>query len=254
LGWRAQSREIQRPTRSSRAGLDRTGARAGNHLPMERSPRPLAGPGANRLPERPRPLNQRPHPRHGRRGKEVDTPLPETGEPLVVRQARAEFAKFAAVFGGCFMIDVATGFGFPWSLIVGGAMSFSLFKKYADLWQAGYSWRDIVHRPDAPDAVGSGVPRALKGSRHVPLPRVEEFGQHHARMMEVHRDRQAVLNQYERLSQADRAMVPDLIETVDNLYLKAHELGSALHAMDSSLAPDELERIDKELELLQRRD
>jgi serine/threonine protein kinase len=254
LGWRAQSREIQRPTRSPRTGLDRPGPRAGNHLPMERSPRPLAGPGANRLPERPRPLNQRPHPRHARRGKEVDTPLPETGEPLVVRQARAEFAKFAAVFGGCFMINVATGFGFPWSLIVGGAMSFSLFKKYADLWQAGYSWRDIVHRPDAPDAVGSGVPRALKGSRHVPLPRVEDFGQHHARMMEVHRDRQAVLNQYERLSQADRAMVPDLIETVDNLYLKAHELGSALHAMDSSLAPDELERIDKELELLQRRE
>jgi serine/threonine-protein kinase len=49
-------------------------------------------------------------------------------------------------------------------------------------------------------------------------------------------------------------MVPDLVETIDNLYLKAHELALALQAMDSSLSPDEITRIEKDLMQLQARD
>jgi hypothetical protein len=192
------------------------------------------------------------HQRRRNTGQEMA--LPETGEPKVVRQARAEFAKFAAVFGGCFMINVATGFDFPWSLIVGGAMSFSLFRKYADLWQAGYSWRDIMHRPDAPDAIQSNTPRKIKGVKQIPPPRADELGPHHARMVEVYGDRGAVLSLYQRLGEADRAMVPDLVETIDNLYLKAHELALALQAMDSSLSPDEITRIEKDLAQLRARD
>ncbi len=255
LGWRAQARTSEPTNRGGRGGPDRAIARRPNRSPAERSPRPLAGPPVPRSQHKSSRASERGgagrHPAH--RSRKDELALPETGEPLVIRQARAEFAKFAAVFGGCFLINIATGIGAPWSLIVGGAMSFSLFKKYADLWQAGYSWRDILHRPDAPDAVGAGMPRSIKGVKQIPLPRAEEFGEHHSRMMEVHRDRNAVLSQFQRLSEADREMVPDLLDTVDNLYLKAHELGTALHAMDSSLSPDELKRIDFDLAQLKDR-
>jgi len=97
------------------------------------------------------------------------------------------------------------------------------------------------------------MPKKLKGAKMIPPPRAEELGQLHGRMQEVHADRLAVLSLYQRLSEADRGMVPDLVETVDNLYLKANDLASALHSMDSSLSPDELKRIDHELELLRAR-
>jgi serine/threonine-protein kinase len=265
LGWRAATRPGGAPERGSTGRAVRPiGERPLRRPPGERSPRPLTDRSGRQRSGSDRPMGgvelARDTMRAARRNaahrrKPDEMALPETGEPKVVRQARAEFAKFAAVFGGCFMLNVATGFDFPWSLIVGGAMSFSFFKKYAELWQAGYSWRDILHRPDAPDAIGAGAgPRRLKGGRQVAAPRAEELGRQYARMMEVHADRVAVIGLYQKLGEADRAMVPDLVETVDNLYSKAVELGTALHAMDTSLAPNELARIDEQLEHLRGRE
>jgi len=67
-------------------------------------------------------------------------------------------------------------------------MSFGLFKRYADLWQAGYSWRDIVNRPDAPDAVTARGAGKLIGA-----PRSQDLGKYHRQMMMIHGDRAAIL-------------------------------------------------------------
>ncbi len=282
LGWRAATLPKGAPTgRGTRAPTERTARR-----PLgERQPRPLVDRtgtrprdtlqgrgslrdrGASRnLPDRPRSPGQlareaarqareaREARRLSRRGKKDDVVLPETGEPKVVRQARAEFARIAAVGGGLFMVNMFTGLDSPWFLFPVAIMSFGAFKRYADLWQAGYSWRDILHRPDAPDAIASSPAKRIKGVRQLPAPRADELGTHYARMAEVHSDRIAVLGLFEKLGEADRAMVPDLIETVDNLYQKALDLGTALHAMDSSVTPDELQRIDQQLEALRARD
>lgn len=268
LGWRA----AERPAGSATA---RPGTVA---RPRNGATRPLAG---ERAMTRPRPLADRP-PRDtlgdrlgnrnlparagGRgipdrwsdrqklrpRGKQ-DTPLPETGEPRLVRQARAEFAKFAAVVGGCFLINVATGLDTPWFLFVGGAMSFGLFKRYSELWQAGYSWRDVLARPDALDAIPATGPRRINGVRTIPPPVADELGAHHQPMLRVHGDRAAILALMERLSDADRELVPDLVETIERLYLKAEELGRSLHAFDSSLGDDELARIEHQLEAVRGR-
>ena len=58
-----------------------------------------------------------------------------------------------------FGINVFTGITEPWSLVVAGFMSFPLLRSYARLWQAGYSWRDVLHRPPAPDAIPVPVSR-----------------------------------------------------------------------------------------------
>jgi len=178
-----------------------------------------------------------------------ELPLPETGEPVVVRRARAEFAKFAAVFGGCLMINVATGFSPPWSLFVGGAMSFGLFKRYSDLWQAGYSWRDVLHRPDAPDAIsGGGSIKKIKGVKSLAAPTKAEFGSQYDRMMQLHGDRIAILTLWAKLGDADRELLPELIPTVEGLHDRAVDLAQALNAMDSAaLDTDEVLRIDTRL-------
>ncbi len=274
LGWRAATRpETSAATRggstrsrSTRPIGTRPGSRTTRRQPGERVPRPLTDRPSDRnnrqLPDRPlrgaalarETARQAREARRAGRHKKDEVALPETGEPRVVRQARAEFARMAAVGGGLFMVNIFTGLDTPWFLFPVAWMSFGLFRRYADLWQAGYSWRDILNRPDAPDAVASYNPKRIKGVRQMPPPRAEDLGRQFARMAEVHADRSAVIALYQKLGEADRSMVPDLVETVDNLYAKAHELGAALHAMDTSVTPTELLRIDEQLEMLKGRD
>src|SRR5262249_15390995 len=86
-----------------------------------------------------------------RRSELDQVPLPDTGEPKIVQQVRNQFARWAAVTGGCFLLNLATGIlDFPWFLFPAAGMGFPLLKSYAQLWQAGYSWRDVLNRPPAP--------------------------------------------------------------------------------------------------------
>src|SRR6266508_3584712 len=80
-------------------------------------------------------------------------PIPDTGEPPIVQRVRARFAKWAAVTGGCFLLNLATGITHgPWFLFVAAGFWFPLLKSYSQLWQAGYRWRDVLHPPQAADA------------------------------------------------------------------------------------------------------
>ncbi len=206
--------------------------------------------------------------RGGRPARKGDEALlPETGEPKLVRLARAEFAKYVAVVGGLFMINVATGLDTPWFLFPAGGMSIGLFKRYSELWQAGYSWRDVLNRPDAPDAVSSAQPKALKGIRQLQAPKEEDFGPFLPKMLQVHGDRSAILGIWSRLSETDREMFPEMMQTVEGLHDRAGQLAHTLHDMDRvgmqdvatiqaridelQARPDSEER-DRQVALLQR--
>lgn len=271
LGWKAETR----PTTANRASPTGT-----------RSPRPLSDRGtAGGRPAPPRslaggrpgtgtraPLGERAGlparvgreaaaARHearrvARSGRKDNTPLPETGEPKIVRQTRAEFAKMVTVSGGCFLINLmAPGLETPWFLFVVGGMSFGAFKRYSELWQSGYSWRDVLHRPDAPDAISSNSPRKIKGVKAFADPKRDDLGQQYDKLRMVHSDRAAILSLMNKLSDADREMLPEIIPTVENLYERAHELALALHAMDQSMGDDggELTRVDLRLMELRQR-
>ncbi|MEZ4376862.1 MAG: serine/threonine-protein kinase [Gemmatimonadales bacterium] len=255
LGWRA----AERPTSTrERRPLRPAAERPGTRTDRTRGDRPRSERGRSELPARrePRSLVDRPgrplrareardaarSARDRHRGRKDQLQVADTGEPKVVQLARAEFAKTAAVGGGLFMVNMFTGLDTPWFLFPVAWMSFGLFKRYADLWQAGYSWRDIVNRPDAPDAVTARGPGKLIGA-----PRSQDLGKYHRQMMMIHGDRAAILALMGRLSEADKAIVAEMPETVENLYAKAHEMALALHAMDSSFSADQVHRIDMQL-------
>ena len=82
----------------------------------------------------------------------------------------------------------------PWFLFAAAAMGMGLMKRYSELWQAGYSWRDVLHRPDAPDSVGSGdKPDEIKGVKQIAEPKAAEFGGYQERMQQVYKDRGMIL-------------------------------------------------------------
>src|SRR5512147_1387187 len=115
-----------RPTGQTRAGSRGLPPRRSSGGERDQAPVPLS----------PRPLAQRPSPRPQpggedwrnrldrhmdrasrrmeRSGNETPLPVPDTGEPMIVQKTRAQFARWAAVSGGLFMINLATGINSPW--------------------------------------------------------------------------------------------------------------------------------------------
>jgi serine/threonine-protein kinase len=267
LGWKAQSREPTSvrpstarpsPTRSTRAPGDRS--------PSPRPTRPGAASRAG-LPLGPRDggyasrSEARAAERQARRDRKVrqqdlkDGPLPDTGEPLVVVRARRKFAQWASVSGGLFLINMtfAGGPHNPWFLIPAAAMGMGLLKRYSDLWQAGYSWRDVLHRPDAPDSVGSGTkPGRIKGVKQIAAPRAADFGSYQERMQQVYKDREMILLLMSKLSATDKEMLPDIVETTEGLYARAAQLAETLNSMEG-LGIDDTPRIEARLAELRLR-
>ena len=245
LGWKAsRARPLTSPARpgtaGSRASLrDRTRPEArglgGAPLPAPRAPRPIG--------------RERDWDRAARKRGD-QTPLPDTGEPKIVQQVRGQFASWAAVSVGCMGINVATGLDTPWFLFPTFGMGLGLLKNYARLWQAGYSWRDVLSRPPAHDAVENTM--AVKGSarlpRVLPAPSAMEYGSQYPSVKQIHDDRAAILKLVANLRPEERKNLPEVQETADGLYARALDLARTLKDLDSEARDDRLGDIDQRIE------
>ena len=186
-----------------------------------------------------------------RKRREPDeAPVPDTGEPKIVQQVRGQFASWAAVSLGCFGINIATGLDTPWFLFPTFGMGIGVLRSYAQLWQSGYSWRDVLTRPPAPDAVETMLVKGAKLPRRLPQPKAEDFGAHLAAILQVQSDRFAILKLMERLPPSERKLLPEVQQTVDGLYERATDLARTLHAMDTNLDTEGLGSIDERIAAL----
>jgi serine/threonine-protein kinase len=204
---------------------------------------------------RPRPVGQlanRPAAPLPRRSKNRNE-LPDTGEPKIVQKVRGQFASWAAVTAGCAGINVATGLDQPWFLFPMFGMGIGLMRSYAMLWQSGYSWRDVLTRPPAPDAMETTLVRAGgKGARAITPPTSDEFGAHVSSVLQVYGDRLAIIKLMSKLPASERKMLPEVQQTADALYARAADLARTLHAMDSNLDSENLAEIDERIAGLSR--
>ena len=235
------------PTRGSTGTRRPTGAArpTGRGLAGPMSAPPLPAP---RAPRSPRALRDRDY-----GGSDEKRLIRDTGEPMIVQQTRDKFARWAAVTGGLFLVNAFTGLGSPWFLIPGAWLGFSLLTSYSKLWQAGYSWRDVLARPPAHDALETkALNKGGKLARNLPAPAQKEFGGQWAKMHHAHADRTAIYGLLDRLSPEDAKMLPDVAQTVDGLYQRASDLGKTLAAMEVNLSTGETPRIKQRLELLQQ--
>jgi hypothetical protein len=175
----------------------------------------------------------------------------DTGEPPLVQRVRAQFAKWAAATGGCFLLNLATGItDGPWFLFVAAGFGFPLLKSYSQLWQAGYSWRDVLNPPPAADAIGLPVGKGGKGRKMIGPPKASEFGTYFDRMNHVHDDRKNILRMMQQLPDADRKQLPEVNETAEALYERASDLARTLNEMDQSFGAGSHERIRLQLDAL----
>jgi serine/threonine-protein kinase len=175
-------------------------------------------------------------------------PVPDTGEPPLVQKVRGQFARWAAVTGGCFLLNIATGITDPWFLLVGGGMAFPLLKSYSQLWQAGYSWRDVLNRPPAPDAIQVPGAKGSKGRKVLGAPKETDYGAYFDRVKQVYTDRAAILGLMEKVPEAERGLLPDVVETTEALYSRVLDLARTLNEMDLNFGTETPERIKRRLD------
>ena len=178
--------------------------------------------------------------------------MPDTGEPRIVQKVRGQFASWAAVSLGCLGINIATGIDHPWFLFPMFGMGIGLLRNYAQLWQAGYSWRDVLSRPPAPDAIETTMVRGIKGGRQLAAPRPRSSGRTSRSVQQVHGDRQAILKLMEKLPPSERKMLPEIQQTADALYDRATDLARTLQAMDSNFDAKGSSQIDERIAALSR--
>ena len=195
----------------------------------------------------PAPLPRSPAARPPRRPAAQRGALPDTGEPKIIQRVRGQFASWAAVSAGCAGINIATGIEQPWFLFPMFGMGIGLLRSYATLWQSGYSWRDVLSRPPAPDARESTMIKGEKGARVIQPPTAEDYGAQLASVLQVHGDRLAIIKLMSKLPSSERKMLPEVQQTADALYARATDLARTLHAMDSNLDTEGLTQIDERI-------
>jgi hypothetical protein len=164
---------------------------------------------------------------------------------------RSSFVSWASVCGGLLFVDLASGWD-GWSFFVTGVWgAFSIIPQYVRLWNAGYSWRDVLHRPAAPDAVET----RLGGVRGRPAtlgpPTAAEFGRSASVIQQARQDRKAILAIVDNLPKAERKLLPEVTPTVDGLLSRAENLARMLTAMgdvDAGAVP----RIDDKIATLKQ--
>jgi serine/threonine-protein kinase len=178
--------------------------------------------------------------------------VPDTGEPKIIQKVRGQFASWAAVSAGCAGINIATGIEQPWFLFPMFGMGIGLLRSYATLWQSGYSWRDVLSRPPAPDARETTMVKGAKGARAIGPPSAEEYGAHLPAILQVQSDRLAILKLMSKLPASERKMLPEVQQTADALYARATDVARTLHAMDSNLDDEGLAQIDDRIAGLSR--
>jgi serine/threonine protein kinase len=183
--------------------------------------------------------------------REIEALAKRSGEPIIITRFRHRAATYAAVSGMLMLMNftVAGGLHSPWSLFVATVWGFGIAKDYAKLWTSGYSWKDVVNRPPAPDAFESRVGKG--GTPLLGPASSQEFGRHAGGLEQARSDRAAILSMLEKMTKAERAMVPEVGPTVDQLLERATDLSRSVSSLERDIDEGALDKLDARLAALE---
>jgi serine/threonine protein kinase len=223
------------------------------YTPPRASARSSTRYGAPLLPARSAPARQEAPRRRSKRtaAKDPASQLTASGEPKIVVRVRNAFVNWGAICGGLMLLDgVFQGGGLSWSLVptfFWGA--FGVLPQFWRLWEAGYSWRDVFHRPAALDGAAARLGQAKRAG----LPAsTEEFGHQLETVRQARNDREAILKIMERVPASERKLLPDVVVTVDALLKRAEDLARMLHGMSADVDENALARLEDRIDAVKR--
>jgi serine/threonine-protein kinase len=163
-----------------------------------------------------------------------------------VKIFRQRFVGYGATSGFLFVVNMLTTPWFPWFLFPTVGMGVDVARQWGSLWADGVSSKQIFGRQPvqpsrAADPLSSGVPLDESGATVAP----EVFaGPHGAPVRRAIEHRAAIARVIDTLSAEDRALLPEIMPTVDALVARAGSLAAILHRLDVDCSPELLARID----------
>jgi len=189
--------------------------------------------------------------RERQRAVEHEEPKSPESEPGIIRKFRSNFASYVSVNGGLLLLNVYTGLGDPWFLFPAVFWGIGLASQYGKLWSAGYSMRDVLNRPPAPDALPPPGGAGTASVARLPEPTTGDFGKFAGPMAQMRKDHSAILRLVDRLPESERQMLPDVVPTVNALYERATELARMLQQMEGNVEDGLLGGLDARIAALE---
>jgi serine/threonine protein kinase len=144
---------------------------------------------------------------------------------------------------------------FAWFLIPAAFMGLGVLRRGSSLWADGIRFRDVFGK-DARERLQRDTSREGRALPSGPTPQQQAERLAPADVLEgpygtiVHRaatDRAAALQALEKLSPADRALIPDVAPSVNALADRVGSIATSLHRLDEDVTPEALSRLERRI-------
>ncbi len=167
-----------------------------------------------------------------------------------VRSFRRRVASSAVTVGILALINLTFSPDFWWFLFPAAGMSFGLMHRGASLWADGLRFRDIFgkearnHLQGGSNAGVAALPASPRQYAEKLAPREVLDGPHGRVVTRAAEDRQTIHEAVNKLTKADKDLIPDVLPTVDALAERVGSLALALHRLDEDIRPGALEDLE----------
>ena len=222
-----------------------------------------------------RPKRERGGARPARRSRKSVESFAERSVAERVKVVRRQAAAYLATTGMLFGINALTSPEFWWAFFPAMGMGVPLVMKLSTLWGDGIRLRDVFgSRPADRIAPHDGTPPAAVRAMSSPaepapmrqvdasaaplvdegvvIPRELLDAPRGAPLRQAVADRRAVRERVERLGQADRALLPDVLPTADALLARMIDLAGELHRLEADATTERLRETEARLSELER--
>lgn len=169
---------------------------------------------------------------------------------------RRRIAGGAVTVGMLALINALTSPEFPWVLFPAIGIGFGVVKSLSSLWADGIPLGDVFRKPERPEFRGDEqplrrieaklpAPRASSAAEAVldSVPRDVLEGKYGTVVRDAFAARAQIRSLLARLQDAEKALLPEILPTVELLVERVRTLASALHALDSDASPEALVRL-----------
>jgi serine/threonine-protein kinase len=178
------------------------------------------------------------------------------GEPSLterIRSFRRRTASSALTVGMLASINLAISPEFWWFLFPAAGMMIGLMHRGAALWADGLRFKDVfgaearrrLAEPDADARNQLALSPAQLAEKLAPPDVVA--GPHGNLVIRAAQDRHTIHEAVNKLTKADRDLIPDVLPTVDALAERVGSLALALHRLDEDVRPGIVEDLDQRI-------
>lgn len=173
-----------------------------------------------------------------------------------IRAFRRRTASSAVTVGILAVVNLAVSPDFLWFLFPAAGMAIPLAQRLASLWADGVRWKDIFGK-DARRTLHAGVGGGAAAAGALPslaqlarqmAPDDVLAGPYGPQVRRAASDRVAVHEVLDKLTKADRDLIPDVAPTVDALAERVAALAQALHRLEEDVHPSSVAELERRLE------